>query len=609
VFRFFEQFVDPFPPRQPERAPSSVFSFCRHHARGMEHWLGLLALLSMLIAIIEVMLFEVLGRGVDLLSSAAPDTIAAAGGTEVMWLGLGLLAAYPTFVLMQSLLLHQTLMGNFPMIVRWMAHRYLLRQSLGFFQDEFAGRVATRVMQTALAVRSVVLIMLDILVYVAVYFLSVLVLLGSIDPRLALPLLLWLVLYCAILYVVLPRLQRVSEKQADTRAMMTGRVADSYTNISTVKLFSHARREAHYAREGMQAFLDTVHPQMRLVTWMESAIAANNTLMLFSISGMALYLWFDAAISPGAIAAALALCLRINGISEWIMWEVSDLFENIGTVRDGIGMLELPIGVDDKPDARKLEVSAGGLEFDQVSFAYTRERPVFSELSLSIEAGEKIGLIGRSGAGKSTLVNLLLRFADVQSGSIRIDGQDIRDITQESLRANIGMVTQDTSLLHRTVRENILYGRENASEAELVAAIQRARASDFIAALEDHDGASGLDARVGERGVKLSGGQRQRIAIARVILKDAPILVLDEATSALDSEVEVAIQDSLYELMEGKTVLAIAHRLSTIAALDRLVVVEQGRIIEQGSHSELLARGGMYKRLWDYQSGGFLAAD
>jgi ATP-binding cassette subfamily B multidrug efflux pump len=390
---------------------------------------------------------------------------------------------------------------------------------------------------------------------------------------------------------------------------MTGRVADSYTNISTVKLFSHAHREASYAREGMKAFLDTVHPQMRLVTAMETAVATNNTLMLLSVSATSLFLWFDGVVSPGAIAAALALCLRINGISEWIMWEVSALFENIGTVRDGIGTLSRHIDVADKAEAKPLRVSAGKLEFHDLEFAYSPEKPVFRKLNLEIAAGEKVGLIGRSGAGKSTLVNLLLRFSDVQGGSIRIDGQDIRDITQESLRANIGMVTQDTSLLHRTVRENILYGRENASEEELLAAVHSARADEFINNLEDQNGARGLDCRVGERGVKLSGGQRQRIAIARVMLKDAPILVLDEATSALDSEVEVAIQESLYELMEGKTVVAIAHRLSTIAALDRLVVLEGGEIAEQGSHAELLAKGGIYKRLWDYQSGGFLAAD
>lgn len=568
-----------------------------------------MSVLSMGIAIVEVALFEVLGQGVDLLSNTTPETIFAAGGRTLLWLMLGLLTAFPFMVALQSLILHQTLMGNFPMIVRWMAHRYLLRQSLGFFQDEFSGRVATRVMQTALAVRSVVLITLDILVYVAVYFLSVLFLLGSIDYRLAVPLFIWLLIYVFILKTILPRMQKVSETQADARSMMTGRIADSYTNIGTVKLFSHAQRESNYAREGMEEFLGTVHPQMRLVTWMETSITANNTLMLLTVSATALYLWFEAAISPGSIAAALALCLRINGISEWIMWEVSALFENVGTVRDGISTLSRDIDVEDHPEATPLEVRSGQLSFNNIVFAYTPQKPVFENLHLDIAPGEKIGLIGRSGAGKSTLVNLLLRFSDLQGGSITIDGQDISRVTQESLRANIGMVTQDTSLLHRSVRDNILYGRETASEEELRTAIQRARADEFIDNLEDHRGARGLDAQVGERGVKLSGGQRQRIAIARVMLKDAPILVLDEATSALDSEVEVAIQDSLYELMEGKTVLAIAHRLSTIAALDRLIVLDGGNIVETGSHAELIAKNGIYKRLWDYQSGGFLALD
>ena len=608
-FRFFEKLVDPFPPGEPGRSPESVYQFCRHYARGLEPYLLALALLSTAIAVVEVTLFDIVGRIVDLLAAQSPGALAGGAGRGLLWLALAVLAAYPLLVGLQSLLLHQTLMGNFPMIVRWLTHRYLLRQSLAFFHDEFAGRIATRVMQTALAVRTTVIKLLDILVYVTVYFLSVLTLLASFDPRLMLPLIVWCGLYLLILYTLLPRMRAISEAQAGARALMTGRIADSYTNISTVKLFSHARREARYAREGMEEFLGTVHPQMRLVTRLETSVAVNNAVMLLSVGALAVYLWTRGTISPGAIAAALGLCLRLNSLSEWIMWEVSDLFENIGTVRDGSQALSRHIEVQDAPDARPLAPREGHIQFHRIGFAYTEGRPVFQELDLEIGAGEKIGIIGRSGAGKSTLVNLLLRFYDLDAGSIRIDGQDISRVTQESLRAAIGMVTQDTSLLNRTVRENILYGREDATEDELGAALHKARAWDFIQALEDQAGRRGLDARVGERGVKLSGGQRQRIAIARVILKDAPILILDEATSALDSEVELAVQASLYQLMEGKTVIAIAHRLSTIAALDRLVVLDEGRIVESGSHAQLLERGGIYKRLWDYQSGGFLATD
>ncbi len=528
---------------------------------------------------------------------------------HVLALLAAVLLASIVFAALQALFKYQGLFSNFPMRLRWNFHRLMLEQSMGFYQDEFAGRIATKVMQTALAVRDTWLIFTDILVYVVIYFVTLIAVVGAFDAWLVLPFMGWLALYAITLWYFVPRLGKVAQAQADARSLMTGRITDAYTNIATVKLFSHSQREAHFARGAMQEFMVTAYGQMRLVTGFETVNQTLSVLLIAATAASSLVLWTQGAIGVGAVAAASAMAFRLNGISHWVMWELASLFEHIGTVQDGMATFSRARSVVDRPDAKALTVPRGELRFDNVVFAYGGQRKVVDGFSLVVRPGEKIGLVGRSGAGKSTIVNLLLRLYDLESGRILIDGQDIAGVTQESLRRQVGMVTQDTSLLHRSVRENIAYGRPDASEAEMLHAAERAEAHDFVVGLTDPKGRKGYDAHVGERGVKLSGGQRQRIAIARVMLKDAPILLLDEATSALDSEVEAAIQASLYKLMEGKTVVAIAHRLSTIAAMDRLVVMDQGRIVETGDHRSLLAAGGIYARLWAHQSGGFLGED
>jgi ATP-binding cassette subfamily B protein/ATP-binding cassette subfamily B multidrug efflux pump len=505
-------------------------------------------------------------------------------------------------------------MGNFPMSVRWMAHRYLLNQSYGFFQNEFSGRIATKVMQTALAVRESVMKLLDVILFVTVYVITTLFLVASADLRLCLPLLIWLIFYISLQVFFVPKLKNISQIQANSRSTMTGRIVDSYTNIVTLKLFSHSKRESNYVKDGMTDFLNTVHPQMRLVTCLNICLWVINMSLVFSTLALGIYLWIESSITAGAIAVVISLALRLSGMSHWIVWEIGNLFENLGTVQDGINTLSIPQLVLDREGASKINVDKGEINIQEVKFGYLSHenitaKPVFDSLSLAISAGERVGIVGRSGAGKSTLINLLLRFYDIQSGSISIDGQNIKQVQQESLRENIAVVTQDTSLLHRSVRENILFGRPDATEEEMIAAAKKAEAHEFILELKDIQGRVGYDAHVGERGVSLSGGQRQRIAIARVVLKDAPILILDEATSALDSEIESAIQKSLNQLMEGKTVIAVAHRLSTIAAMDRLIVFDQGEIIEQGTHKQLMETQGVYAKLWHHQSGGFLGLE
>jgi ATP-binding cassette subfamily B multidrug efflux pump len=608
LLTWFESRVHPFDDTPPTTPPRGFLAFIWQGMRGVRPYIAAMTLLTACVGAFEALLFSALGRIVDELGHKDPSRLWAEDGHRLLLLG-GVLLASSLIVALHTMFKHQTLAGNFPMMLRWRFHRLLLRQSMHFYQDEFAGRIATKVMQTALAVRDSVMIVTDILVFVTIYFVTMSAVVVHFHFWLVLPFLGWVVAYVLSLWFFVPRLSRVSKAQADARSLMVGRITDAYTNIATVKLFSHAQREASYARGAMQDFLVNVHQMMRLVSGIEVVNHTLSMLLVLSTAGVALWLWAHGQVGVGAVAAATAMALRLNGISHWIMWEMANLFEHIGTVQDGITTLARPHAVLDAPEAGALRVTQGEIRFDGVRFGYGGERAVIDDLTLRIKPGEKIGLVGRSGAGKSTIVNLLLRFYDLDGGRILIDGQDIAGVTQDSLRAQIGMVTQDTSLLHRSVRDNILYGRPDATDADMIAAAQRAEAHDFITTLADPKGRTGYDAHVGERGVKLSGGQRQRVAIARVMLKDAPILLLDEATSALDSEVEAAIQASLYRLMQGKTVVAIAHRLSTIAAMDRLIVLDHGRVVEQGSHAELLAQGGLYARLWAHQSGGFLGTE
>lgn len=608
MYRWFEKLLYPFPETALKAPPHRFWAFVWAGTQGLRVHLALMTLLTAVIGAFEALLFAMMGKVVDWLTDIPPAQLWQQEGDMLLLLAAILLLS-PILIGLQSFIKHQALAGNFPMRLRWNFHRLMLGQSMSFYQDEFAGRVAAKVMQTALAVRDMWFILADILVFVSIYFITLVLIVGSFHLWMILPFLCWLVLYIASLSYFVPRLGRVSQSQADARSLMTGRITDAYTNIATVKLFSHAGREAGYAKSAMQEFLQVVHRQMRLVTAVEVVNHILSMLLIISSCGIGLWLWTKGDIGVGGIAAVTAMALRLNGISHWVMWEMTSLFEQVGTVQDGVNTLSLPHKVVDAPDAPDLRVSRGEIRFEAVDFSYGGQRRILEGFNLNIRPGEKVGLVGRSGAGKSTIVNLLLRFFDVEGGRILIDGTDISKVTQNSLRANIGMVTQDTSLLHRSVRENILYGRPEASEADMLQAAKRAEADAFIQTLSDPKGRKGYDAHVGERGVKLSGGQRQRIAIARVMLKDAPILLLDEATSALDSEVEAAIQGSLYRLMEGKTVVAIAHRLSTIAAMDRLIVLDEGRIVEEGDHQTLLKNGGLYAALWAHQSGGFLGED
>ena len=606
IFSWFEARIDAYPDDEPQTPSKGLWGFIWSSLDGLKAWIAFFAFLTIGVGVIEAMLFQFMGKIVDWLGAYSPATLWAEKGHYLIGMVIVLLLSVGWTFLTSAVRL-QTLQGIFPMRLRWNFHRLMLGQSLSFYQDEFAGRVSAKVMQTALAVRDTVLTVANMVVYVSVYFITSGVVLVAFDGWLLVPFILWMFVFAGILYVLIPKLAKTAERQADARSLMTGRVTDAYSNITTVKLFSHGEREAAYAKRSMEEFMITVHAQMRLATGLDVLTYASNIFLTLSTAGLGIYLWHQGAIGVGAIATATAMALRVNGLSHWIMWESARLFENIGTVNDGMQTLSKPHTIVDKPNAVPMRVSKGEIKFEHIHFAYSPEKTLLNDFNLTIKAGEKVGLIGRSGAGKSTIVNLLLRFYEAQAGTITIDGQNVLDVQQESLRSQIGLVTQDTSLLHRSVRDNIIYGRPNATEEEMINAAKRAEAADFIPLLSDAAGRRGYDAHVGERGVKLSGGQRQRIAIARVMLKDAPILLLDEATSALDSEVEAAIQESLDKMMENKTVIAIAHRLSTIAAMDRLIVLDKGQIVEQGTHAELLARNGLYAKLWQHQSGGFLS--
>jgi len=606
IFSWFENRLNPYPDQSPKTPENGLFRFIWSSIDGMKGWILLLAVLTIGNGVMEAMLFQFMGLLVDWLGAYTPTTLWQEKGHLLMGMG-GLLVFSIIWLFLASSVRLQTLQGVFPMRLRWNFHRLMLGQSLSFYQDEFAGRVSAKVMQTALAVRDTVLTIADMLVYVVVYFVTSGLVLASLDSWFLVPFFVWIVLFITILRLLIPRLSKTAQRQADARSLMTGRITDAYSNIATVKLFSHGAREAGYAKRSMEEFMVTVHAQMRLATSLDSLTYINNVVLILSTAIIGVLLWQQGLVGVGAIATSTAMALRVHGLSRWIMWESARLFENIGTVNDGMNTLTKPQTILDKPNCPPLNVTRGEIKFNDLSFAYDPAKPLLSHFNLTIKPGEKVGLIGRSGAGKSTIVNLLLRFYEAQQGSITIDGQNIMDVQQESLRSQIGLVTQDTSLLHRSVRDNIVYGRPSATEQEMFDAAERAEAADFIPFLSDAQGSKGYDAHVGERGVKLSGGQRQRIAIARVMLKDAPILLLDEATSALDSEVEAAIQESLDKMMENKTVIAIAHRLSTIAAMDRLIVLDHGQIVEQGTHAELLAQNGLYAKLWQHQSGGFLS--
>ena len=610
MFRFFENLVDPYSPYEDDMdPPSGLMQYLVYHTKPFRALFLITGIATIFAAVFEIFLLAAIGWVVDLMAAETPASL----WENYTWHFIGLLAFVlilkPTLYLIDFMLISNTLIPNVATLLRWRGHKHVMRQSIGWFEADFAGRVANRVMQTPRSAGEVVFHVFDALAYALAYVVGALFLLMNANTLLLFPLLIWVIAYIFLLRYVVRRVEPASKDSSNARSELNGRVVDAYTNIHSVKMFANTKSELAYVKDAIEETRQTVFREMRIYTRMDFILSTMNAMLVAGTVGTALYLWTYDQVSSGEVAAASALVIRFNGMSGWIMWAFTTFFRELGVVGEGLETLAAPVTLLDAPNAKPLQITNATVEFNDLTHHYGRETGGLDNLTLRVEAGQKVGLVGRSGAGKSTLFKLLLRFYDAESGQILIDGQDISQVTQDSLRHEIGMVQQESSLLHRSIRENILYGREGASDTDMIAAAQQAEAHEFIQTLEDQSGNMGYDSTVGERGVKLSGGQRQRIALARVILKDGPILLLDEATSALDSEVEATILDTLYQLMEGKTVIAIAHRLSTIAQMDRIVVMDEGRIIEDGTHDALLQKGGLYAQLWARQSGGFLNAD
>ncbi len=610
MFRFFEDLVDPYGPyEENDTPPRRLWPFLKDYVRPFKGVFAVTAGLSVVAAFADVALIWYVGRLVDLLATSSPADVWTGFGREIILVGLAVLILRPLILVGNVALLHNTILPNFGTMIRWRAHVHVIRQPVGWFESDFAGRIANRIMQTPPAAGDAVFQTFDAVAFASVTVVGAAIMLTEADVRLLLPLVIWMVLYAALVRWTIRRAGPASKASSDARSAVTGRVVDAYTNIHSVKLFAHHDTELNYAKEAIEHARATFKQEMRIVTKMDLALTCLNGFLIVAITGWAILLWYQGQASVGTVAAATALVLRLNNMTYWIMWAFTSLVQALGVVQEGMETITQPIALVDKPQAKPLAFQRGQIEIDKLSHHYGRGSGGLRDVTLTIQPGERIGVVGRSGAGKSTLVKLMLRFYDAEGGRILIDGQDIAGVTQSSVRQQIGMVQQDSSLMHRSVRDNILYGRPDASDDEMIRAARHAEAHDFILTLEDPEGRQGYDAHVGERGVKLSGGQRQRVALARVILKDAPILILDEATSALDSEAEAAIQQALYGVMTGKTVIAIAHRLSTIAAMDRIVVLEDGQIAEQGTHAQLLAQNGLYARFWARQSGGFIGVE